>query len=873
MSDSPSFDDIFAVMASASLRDMTARVVVPENASVDETATRFAIGLNILLDDLTLELTAREKLAARLQIIAESARDFSAATSDIGHLLDVVARRLGELVGDMCVIRPVSEDGEWLELTEAVYHRDPELLATAREILSSDRQRVGEGFVGRSAATGQPVLIPKIDTTAFAASTEPQYQPLIERLGVASAMALPLQCRGKVVGVACLLRSKSSHSYNEDDLRFVQSIADHAALALGNARSYAAERAARDVAEKATSALRLSEARFSRLREAGIIGIIGSKIDGEVTEINDTLLHLVGYSRDEILSGQVPWKGLTPPEWHCVDAQAVEQLRSSGVARLREKEYRRKDGTLVPVLAGSAVIEPGKDEYISFVLDLTERKQAYAAIAQMREERAADDKIRALAAIVDASDDAIVGKTLDGVITSWNQGAHRIFGYTAPEVVGKSISVIIPPALAEEERVILATAARGEVKRFETVRRCKSGRVIEVSVTTSPVFDAGGGVVGISKVARDITDRKQAEQERARLAAIVDFSNDAIVGLTTDGVITSWNRGAHHIFGYSAEEVIGHVGADTGILPSGVGPDARVIDALATGTVKTFDAVRRRKDGKEIAVSVTVSPLRDAAGQLIGISGILRDVTERRQAEVALALAKESAEAANRELEAFSYSVAHDLRAPLRGMNGFAQLLLDRYTDKLDERGRDWLSKIVFNANKMGELIDGLLALARVTRSELKIERVDLSEIVREAATRLRAAEPHRTININVQSDLHAEVDPRLARVLFDNLLGNAWKFTSKAPNAAIEFGAVEKDGAFPFFVRDNGAGFDMAFADKLFAVFQRLHTVDEFPGTGIGLATVQRIVHRHGGRVWAEGSVDRGATFYFTFAHEHRGQ
>jgi light-regulated signal transduction histidine kinase (bacteriophytochrome) len=199
-------------------------------------------------------------------------------------------------------------------------------------------------------------------------------------------------------------------------------------------------------------------------------------------------------------------------------------------------------------------------------------------------------------------------------------------------------------------------------------------------------------------------------------------------------------------------------------------------------------------------------------------------------------------------------------------MNGFAQVLLNTYQDKLDADGQDWLHEILLNAKKMAELIDGLLSLARVTRSELKHDRVDLSATVREVVAQMIALEPHRKVNVRVQDGLHAVVDSRLWRVLAENLVGNAWKFTSRMPFPCVEFGATETDGSLAFFVRDNGAGFDMAFVTKLFAPFQRLHTADEFPGTGIGLATVQRIVHRHGGRIWAEGAVGGGASFYFTF-------
>jgi PAS domain S-box-containing protein len=526
-------------------------------------------------------------------------------------------------------------------------------------------------------------------------------------------------------------------------LRFAESVADHAALAIGNARAYAAERAARDAAEKATSAFRQSEARFSRLRESGVLGMIVSNLDGRIIEINDTLLGLLGYTRDEILSGSVVWGALTPPEWHDVDARAIEQLRTDGVTRLREKEYLRKDGQRLPVLIGSAMLVDGTD-CISFVLDLTERKEAQTALEHLRQVRALDEQRAMLAAIVDASDDAIIGKTLEGVITSWNQGAQHLFGHPAADVVGKSMSLLIPPGRENEEKTIMEHLAKGQVERFDTVRR--------------------------------------------------------------------------------------------------------------------------RKDGRDIDVSVTCSPMRDATGRIIGISKVARDITDRIRAEAALARAKDAAEAASRELEAFSYSVAHDLRAPLRGMNGFAQVLLDTYRDKFDAEGQDWLQEILLNAKKMGSLIDGLLSLAQWTRSELRPEDVDLSAIVCEVAARLALSEPQRTVAIEVERGLHADVDSRLARALLENLLANAWKFTSKALAARIEFGASEKDGSRAFFVRDNGAGFDMAYAGKLFAPFQRLHTTDEFPGTGIGLATVQRIVHRHGGLIWAEGAVDKGATFSFAF-------
>ena len=234
-------------------------------------------------------------------------------------------------------------------------------------------------------------------------------------------------------------------------------------------------------------------------------------------------------------------------------------------------------------------------------------------------------------------------------------------------------------------------------------------------------------------------------------------------------------------------------------------------------------------------------------------------------ANASLAQAQAATEAVNRELEAFSYSVAHDLRAPLRSIDGFSLALLEDCADVLDEAGKQHLRFVREAAQDMAALIDGLLSLSRVTRSELRRETVDLAELARNILAQLRRAAPGRNVETVIADDLLAEGDARLLRGLLENLLGNAWKFTGKQGAARIEVGLTDAGGERAYFVRDNGAGFDMAYAAKLFGAFQRLHSASEFEGTGIGLATVQRIVHRHGGRVWAESAVGRGATFFFT--------
>ncbi len=220
---------------------------------------------------------------------------------------------------------------------------------------------------------------------------------------------------------------------------------------------------------------------------------------------------------------------------------------------------------------------------------------------------------------------------------------------------------------------------------------------------------------------------------------------------------------------------------------------------------------------------------------------------------------------ANKELEAFSYSVSHDLRAPLRSIDGFSQALVEDYADKLDSNGRDQLQRVRRAAQRMSVLIDDMLNLSRVTRSAMRPERVDLSAVARSIAADLQETEPGRLVEFVIENDLNTVGDSQLLRAAMENLLHNSWKYTSAHPRAKIEFGKTRQKGKPSFFVRDDGAGFDPRYADRLFGAFQRLHTTTEFPGTGIGLATVQRIVHRHGGEIWAEGAVEKGATFYFT--------
>jgi signal transduction histidine kinase len=285
-----------------------------------------------------------------------------------------------------------------------------------------------------------------------------------------------------------------------------------------------------------------------------------------------------------------------------------------------------------------------------------------------------------------------------------------------------------------------------------------------------------------------------------------------------------------------------------------------------------FETTHRRKDGTTYDVEISTNGAMFAGQKLIFC--VCHDITERKQAAEELKrtnteLQHSSAQlqATNKELESFSYSVSHDLRSPLRSIDGFSQALLEDYGARFDDKGQDYLKRLRVASQKMGELIDGLLKLSRLTRSEIHPEKVDLGILAQEIIGRLQETDPKRNVKVTVGNDLITDGDPQMLRVLLENLLGNAWKFTAKTRNAEIELGKAVNGAMKTFFIKDNGVGFDMDFRDKLFGAFQRLHNASEFPGAGIGLATVQRIINRHGGTIRAEGEVNKGATFYFNLS------
>ncbi|MBI3662324.1 MAG: PAS domain S-box protein [Acidobacteria bacterium] len=499
------------------------------------------------------------------------------------------------------------------------------------------------------------------------------------------------------------------------------------------------------------------------------------------------------------------------------------------------------------------------------------------------ERRQAEGKFRD---IVEAAPDAIVGVDAGGRIMLVNHQAEAVFGYSREELLGEAIEILLPEQhrgahVGHRTGYVQAPTTRPMGTGISLVARRKDGSTFPVDINLSPTQTKEG--LMITSIVRDVSERKRTEQalkdSEALFRGLLESAADAVVIVDRSGSITFVNPKTEEIFGYTREELLGqsidvlvperfrerHNREHTAYISA---PQPRPM-------CTALSLCGRRKDGSEFPADISLGPLE--IGDDFVVLSIVRDVTERKKAEEEIRKQNEELElrvlqrtaqleAANKELESFAYSVSHDLRAPLRHIDGYIELIFRKASDKLEEKPRRHLQIVMDSARKMGNLIDDLLAFSRMGRAEMLRSRVEMKRLVDQVVRETKPDTAGREIHWQIADLPEVEGDPVMLRLVLVNLISNAVKFTRTREEARIEVGCRSGDGSETvFFVRDNGVGFDMQYAGSLFGIFQRLHREDEFEGTGIGLASVRRIIHRQGGRTWAEAVPQGGATFYFS--------
>ena len=478
-------------------------------------------------------------------------------------------------------------------------------------------------------------------------------------------------------------------------------------------------------------------------------------------------------------------------------------------------------------------------------------------------------------------DYAIFLLDVKGNVASWNIGAERIKGYRAEEIIGKHFSIFYPKEdikAGGPQRELETALSHGRTK-VEGWRLRKDRSRFWADITITALYDREGKLCGYSKVVRDITDRRNADEalrkSRKMFERLFENAPDAVVVVDSDGIIRKVNQQVETMFGYMREELLGD--RVERLIPERFHQVHRqhrrgyFTDPRTRKMGAGLQLFGRNRDGWEIPVDIMLSPIETDEG--LWAFAVIRDITQRKQDEEKITELNTTLKnqvgqlaASNRELEAFSYSVSHDLRAPVRHIVGFLELLNGRDLTSLDDKSRHYLQVISDAARKMGALIDDLLTFSRMGRVEMMRASVDFSVLVQEVIKELTEEAKGREVAWEIGTLPVVVGDPAMLRQVMVNLIANALKFTRPRPQTRIEIGAItDHPQETVFYIRDNGVGFDMKYVNKLFGVFQRLHPTEEFEGTGIGLANVQRIILRHGGRIWAEGAVDGGAAFWFT--------
>ena len=824
--------------------------------------TLFAQHAGLLLDDfeqrnqiIEAELRQRTLSIQLLQNIALAANEATSSTKAFQVILERLCTAIGAQAGHIFV--SYGDDTNTLVSSRVWYLDDVERLEPFRAATEQFQIVRGLGLVGRVMETGKPeqiedsVLIRMYPARAAAA----------EQCGITSGFLCPILIKDEVAGIIEFY-FVSKPQLTGEFINMTRNIG----VQLGRVL----ER------ERAEKALHQSEWWFRISFEQAGIGLAHISPEGKWLRVNQKLCAMLGYTREELLERS--WQSLTHPDDLDTDQYQSSRLQAGEIDTYSlDKRFIRKDGSLLWVnLTNSLARQPsGEVAYgIKAMIDITAHKLAEEALHQ------SDARV---AAILKMATDAIFTVDEEHQIIVFNQGAETIYGYTADEVIGKPWYMLLSPTSIDAMKSLINAPEEQFWKRqtTEVTAVDRNGYEFPADITISRIEQGNQFIYTV--ILRDISERKQVEkvlaEERNLLRMVIDHIPVAVYVKDRDGRFLVVNPTLVKNLGTSVtHDVLGKTDFDFHPVEQ-----AQEFFSDEQKLIETGEAIIEKEEMistpllKNHFVVTTKLPLRSLDGEITGLIGMNYDVTDRKRAleqiqQMNLELEQRVAErtmhleAANRELEAFTYTVSHDLRSPLRAIYGFSRYILDHFDGELSETLNHYVERIHVNSETMGDLIDTLLMLSRLDHQQLSKMNVSATELAQQALDTVLANYTHVMPTVTIAELPTAYADATLLRQIFANLLANAVKFSRNCERPEIEVSAYRADnGYFVYYVKDNGVGFDMAFEDKLFGVFQRLHDEDEFEGNGAGLSIVKRIVARHGGSIWAESEVNQGATFFFT--------
>jgi PAS domain S-box-containing protein len=836
---------------------------------------------------------ARERLVEAMKqqtATSEVLRIISNSPNDIQSVLDTVAKNAARLCDSSNArIWRLEDDLLWLVAS----YGESSATIHGREGLPADRDTV----TGRAAHDRQTIHVHDL------AAEEREY-PVgsrhVKDEGWRTTLATPLLREGIPIGII-LVRRMEVRPFSDKQIALLETFANQAMIAIENVRLFETEKQRTLALAHANRDLAQREAKIRRLVDSNIIGIFMWDFEGQILEANEAFLHMMGYDHNDLVAGRIRWTDLTPPDWRDRDARLIQEHKMTGSLQPFEKEYFRKDGSRVPVLIGVATFEEVGNQGVAFVLDLTERKRA-EVVGQR------------LAAIVDSSEDAIVSKDLNGTIESWNGGAEGLFGYQANEVIGKSILIIIPPDRHDEELGILERIRRGErITSYETVRMRKDGSLLDISLTLSPLRDAAGRIIGASKIARDITERKRAE-ERLRVqhtvaqilaeAATIEEATPRI--LRAMGECLGWDVGALWRVDREAEALrcvelwhkasieipeFERVSRELTFV-AGLGLPGRVWSSLEPKYIpdvvpdENFPrASIAEREGLHAAFGFPIllggevlgvieffsreirQPDQELLNMLVTISSQIGQFIERKRAEEALreAQAELSRVARLTTMGELTASIAHEINQPLGAVVNDATACVRWLAAQNLEEARQSAAMVIEAAHRAAEIIGRIRALAQKAPPEKNW--LDLNDTIRDVIALTRSElQGHRVLlRVELRGDLPPILADRiqLQQVLL-NLMMNAIEAMSGVGEGQRELvvrSARDESKSMLVAVQDSGPGPDPKSLERLFDAFY----TTKAHGLGLGLAISRRIIEAHGGRLWATANAPRGAIFQFT--------